>query len=45
MTNDDRVCLEVCYAEQDAAKAAGARWDRALLAGYAPQPGMTELEQ
>jgi hypothetical protein len=26
-------------------KAAGARWDRALRAWYAPQPGMTELER
>jgi Domain of unknown function (DUF5710) len=45
MTDDQRIWLEVSYAEQDAAKAAGARWDRTLRAWYAPQPGMTELDR
>jgi len=45
MTDDQRIWLEVSYAEQDAAKAAGARWDRSLRAWYAPRQGMTELDQ
>jgi hypothetical protein len=45
MTNAERIWLEVSYAEQNAAKAAGARWDRVLRAWYAPRPGMTELDR
>src|SRR5712672_293154 len=45
MTDDQRIWLECYYAEQDAAKAAGARWDRSLRAWYAPRQGMTELDQ
>ena len=41
MTNSDRIWLEVSYEEQNAAKAAGARWDRGLRAWYAPRPGIT----
>ena len=44
MSNSDRIWLEVSYAEHDAAKAAGARWDHVLGAWYTPRPGMTELQ-
>ena len=44
MTTSERIWLEVSYDEQNAAKAAGARWDRVLRAWYAPRPGMTELQ-
>lgn len=37
-TSEQRVNLAVPYAEKDAAKAAGARWDKALKMWYAP-PG------
>ncbi|PXX06370.1 DUF5710 domain-containing protein [Mycolicibacterium moriokaense] len=44
MTTSERIWLEVSYDEQNAAKAAGARWDRTLRSWYAPRPGMTELQ-
>ncbi|MHA6798657.1 exonuclease domain-containing protein [Bounagaea algeriensis] len=37
------VWLDVPFAEKDAAKAAGARWDRHEKRWYAPRPGMAEL--
>jgi len=45
MTSDQRIWLEVSYTEQDAAKAAGARWDRTLRAWYAPRPGIAALDR
>jgi hypothetical protein len=45
MTEDERMWLEVPFADKDAAKAAGARWDWAMRAWYAPRTGMTELQR
>lgn len=45
MTENERIWLEVSYPEQEAAKAAGARWDRAMRAWFAPRPGMIELQR
>jgi hypothetical protein len=45
MANDERIWLEVPFAEKDAAKAAGARWDWAMRAWYAPRTGMTGLHR
>ena len=39
----DRIWLDVAYAEKDAAKAAGARWDPDARRWYAPRPGITAL--
>lgn len=37
---DGRVWLAVPYAEKDAAKAAGARWDPQARRWYAPRPDL-----
>ena len=42
---NDRIFLDVPFADKDAAKAAGARWDGAARRWYAPRPGMTALER
>ncbi|MET7757305.1 DUF5710 domain-containing protein [Streptomyces sp. NPDC005389] len=39
----ERVWLDVPYAEKDAAKRGGARWDPAAKRWFAPRAGMTEL--
>ena len=39
----DRIWLDVAYAEKDAAKAAGARWDPGARRWYAPRPGIIAL--
>ncbi|OEJ95214.1 DUF5710 domain-containing protein [Streptomyces thermolilacinus] len=39
----ERLWLDVPYAEKDAAKQGGARWDPAVKRWYAPRPGMAEL--
>lgn len=41
----ERVWLDVPFAEKDAAKKGGARWDPAAKRWYAPRPGMAELER
>jgi hypothetical protein len=41
----DRFWLDVPYADKDAAKAAGARWDPAARRWYAPRPGVAGLER
>lgn len=41
----DRLWLEVPYEEKEAAKAAGAWWDPAHRAWYAPRPGMASLQR
>jgi Domain of unknown function (DUF5710) len=40
-----RVWLEVPYAEKEAAKRAGARWDLPARRWYAPRPGMEQLQR
>ncbi len=40
---DNRIWLDVPYAEKDEAKAQGARWDSAARRWYAPRQGMTAL--
>ncbi|MFJ1751534.1 DUF5710 domain-containing protein [Kitasatospora sp. NPDC088134] len=40
-----RIWLDVPFAEKDAAKAAGARWDPAARRWYAPRPGLAGLER
>ncbi|MDA8209619.1 MAG: DUF5710 domain-containing protein [Actinomycetota bacterium] len=40
----DRIWLDVPYSQKDAAKAAGAKWDRGAKRWYAPESGMVDLE-
>lgn len=40
-----RIWLDVPYADKDAAKELGARWDPRARRWYAPRPGMSELGQ
>ncbi len=40
-----KVWLDVPFGDNDAAKAAGARWDVKAKCWYAPRPGMPELER
>jgi hypothetical protein len=42
---DDRIWLDVPYAEKDDAKAHGARWEPTAKRWYAPRPGMTALDR
>lgn len=42
---DNRIWLDVTFAEKDEAKAHGARWDPAARRWYAPRPGMTALDR
>lgn len=42
--SDERIWLDVPFAEKDTAKAAGARWDPAAKRWYAPRAGMSELD-
>ncbi len=42
---DDRIWLDVPYAEKDDAKAHGARWEPAAKRWYAPRPGITALNR
>jgi len=41
---DERIWLDVPYADKDQAKAAGARWDPGARRWFAPRPGMAVLE-
>ncbi len=41
--SEERIWLDVPYAEKDDAKAAGARWDPAAKRWYAPRVGMASL--
>jgi hypothetical protein len=41
----DQLWLDVPYAEKDAAKGAGARWDPSARRWFAPRAGMTGLER
>lgn len=41
----DRIWLDVPFAEKDRAKQAGARWDPAARRWYAPQPGISALDE
>lgn len=41
----NRIWLDVPYAQKDAAKAAGARWDSAAKRWYAPRPNMPALQR
>ena len=40
---DNRIWLDVAFAEKDEAKAQGAEWDPTARPWYAPRPGMTAL--
>jgi len=40
-----RIWLDVAFAEKDAAKAHGARWDPTARRWYAPRPGITALDR
>ncbi|GGM34109.1 hypothetical protein GCM10012275_01840 [Longimycelium tulufanense] len=42
---EQRIWLDVPFAEKNNAKAAGARWDPAAKRWYAPRPDMAELER
>ena len=42
---DNRIWLDVAFAEKDEAKAQGARWDPTARRWYAPRPGMTALDR
>ena len=42
---DNRIWLDVAFAEKDEAKAHGARWDPTARRWYAPGPGMTTLDR
>jgi len=42
---DNRIWLDVAFAEKDEAKAHGARWDQTARRWYAPRPGMTALDR
>ena len=42
---DNRIWLDVAFAEKDEAKARGARWDPAARRWYAPKPCMTVLDR
>lgn len=42
---DNRIWLDVAFAEKDEAKAQGARWDPAARRWYAPRAGMTALDR
>ena len=42
---DNRIWLDVAFAEKDEAKAHGARWDPTARRWYAPRPGMTALDR
>jgi Domain of unknown function (DUF5710) len=42
---DNRIWLDVAFAEKGEAKAHGARWDPAARRWYAPRPGMTALDR
>lgn len=42
---DNRIWLDVTFAEKDEAKAHGARWDPAARRWYAPRLGMTALDR
>ncbi|TCK25228.1 DUF5710 domain-containing protein [Pseudonocardia endophytica] len=44
-TRADRIWLDVPYAEKDAAKAVGARWDPHARRWYDPRPATPELQQ
>jgi hypothetical protein len=41
----EQVWLDVPFAEKDAAKRAGARWDRAAKRWYAPRAGIAALDR
>ena len=42
---DNRIWLDVAFAEKDEAEAHGARWDPTARRWYAPRPGMTALDR
>jgi hypothetical protein len=42
---DNRIWLDVAFAEKNDAKAQGARWDPTARRWYAPRPGMTALDR
>ena len=42
---DNRIWLDVAFAEKDEAKAHGARWDPTARRWYAPRPGTTALDR
>ena len=42
---DNRIWLDVAFAEKDEAKAHGARWDHTARRWYGPRPGMTALDR
>jgi hypothetical protein len=42
---DNRIWLDVAFAEKDEAKAQGARWEPTARRWYAPRPGMTALDR
>jgi hypothetical protein len=42
---DNRIWLDVAFAEKDEAKAHGARWDPTGRRWYAPRPGITALDR
>ena len=42
---DNRIWLDVAFAEKDEAKAQGARWDPTARRWYAPRSGMTALDR
>jgi len=42
---NDRIWLDVAFAEKDEAKAHGARWDPTARRWYAPRPGITALDR
>jgi len=42
---DNRIWLDVAFAEKDEAKAHEARWDPTARRWYAPRPGMTALDR
>ena len=42
---DNRIWLDVAFAEKDEAKAHGARWNPTARRWYVPRPGMTALDR
>jgi hypothetical protein len=42
---DNKIWLDVAFAEKDEAKAHGARWDPTARRRYAPRPGITALDR
>lgn len=42
---DNKIWLDVPFAEKDEAKAGGARWDPAARRWYAPRPGLAKLDR